>query len=79
MYATIKHAHGSKKNKGNNKKKEECAMYDKDNTEQLRQELLTEVYAGAFAGMPAMLLSEDEIRSASPERLEEIARQFGKR
>ncbi len=54
-------------------------MYDKDNTEQLRQELLTEVYAGAFAGMPAMLLSEDEIRSASPERLEEIARQFGKR
>ncbi len=54
-------------------------MYDKDNTEQLRQELLTEVYAGAFAGMPAMLLSEDEIRCASPERLEEIARQFGKR
>lgn len=39
----------------------------KDETEQLREKLLDDVYAGAFSGMPAMILEE----------LEEIAKQYG--
>ena len=47
-------------------------------SEDLRQKLLDDVYAGAFAGgMPAMLLEEDEIRKADDEELEEIARRHG--
>ena len=49
------------------------------NTEQLRRKLLEEIYAGAFAGMPAMLLDEDEIRDADEEELIEIAKRYGMR
>ena len=45
--------------------------------EELRQKLLEETYAGAFAGMPAMLLDEDRIRQADEEELLEIARERG--
>lgn len=49
------------------------------NTEELRRKLLEEIYAGAFAGMPAMLLDEDEIRNADEEELIEIAKRYGMR
>ena len=46
--------------------------------EQLREKLLDDVYAGAFAGgVPAMLLEEEEIRGADDEKLEEIAERHG--
>lgn len=35
---------------------------DSDDIETLRQQLLNEVYAGAFSGLGAMLLDADEIR-----------------
>lgn len=47
------------------------------NPDDLRQKLLDDVYAGAFAGTPAMLLEEDEIQKADDEELEEIARRHG--
>lgn len=48
------------------------------NSENLRQKLLDDVYAGAFAGgIPAMLLEEDEIRTADDEELDEISRRHG--
>ena len=46
-------------------------------TEQLRQALLNEIYAGAFTGMPAMLALEDEIRTAELVKLIEIADHLG--
>lgn len=46
-------------------------------TEELRQRLLEEVYAGATAGMGAMILDEQEIRYADEEELREIARRCG--
>lgn len=46
-------------------------------TERLREELLSEIYAAATCGMPAMLLDEGRIRSADPEELEEIACSYG--
>lgn len=47
-------------------------------TEDLRRELLDDVYAGALSGgMSAMLLEEDAIRSADGEELEEIAKRHG--
>ena len=49
------------------------------NTEELRRKLLEEIYDGAFAGMPAMLLDEDEIRDADDEELIEIAKRYGMR
>lgn len=52
-------------------------MKNNENTEDLRQKLLDDVYAGAFAGMPAMLLEEDEIRTADDEELEKIAGRHG--
>ena len=48
-------------------------------TAQLRQQLLDEIYAGAFSGLGAMLLDEEEIRRADPEELEELARRYGLR
>lgn len=45
--------------------------------EALRRRLLEECYAGAAAGLGAMLLDEQEIRRADPEELERIARRFG--
>ena len=47
------------------------------NPDDLRQKLLDDVYAGTFAGMPAMLLEEDEIRNADDGELEEIAKRHG--
>ena len=47
------------------------------NTEELRQQLLEEIYAGAMAGMPAMLLDEDAIRQADSEELQDIAQRYG--
>ena len=46
-------------------------------TEELRRRLLVEIYAGSFAGMPAMLLDEDAIRHADAEELRQIAKQYG--
>ena len=47
-------------------------------TEQLRKELLDEIYAGAFAGgLPAMLMDEGRIRHADEEELIRIAREYG--
>ena len=48
-------------------------------TEELRRELLDEVYAGAFSGLGAMFTEEQEICEAGPEELEEIARRHGMR
>ena len=47
-------------------------MDDKE-TEALRQQLLDELYAAAFSGIPAVLSDEDEIKNATPEELERIA------
>ena len=46
-------------------------------TEELRRCLLEEIYAGAAAGMGAMLLDEGRIRRADDEELREIAAQYG--
>lgn len=45
--------------------------------EKLREQLLTEVCAGAFSGHGAMTLDEDRVRKADEEELREIARQYG--
>lgn len=52
-------------------------MKQYDDTESLRKELLDEAYAGAFSGLGAMILDENEIRNADAEELEEIARRYG--
>lgn len=49
----------------------------KDETEQLREKLLDDVYAGSFSGAPAMILDESKIKNASHEELEKIAKQYG--
>lgn len=46
-------------------------------TEELREKLLTDVYAGACSGLGAMLLDEDRIRKADEDELQEIADQYG--
>lgn len=47
-------------------------------TEELRQKMLDEIYAGSFAGgFPAMLLDEDKIQNANDEELLELAEQYG--
>ena len=48
-------------------------------TAQLRQQLLDEIYAGAFSGLGAMLLDEKTVLEADPEELEELARRYGLR
>lgn len=50
-----------------------------DDIEALRQDLLDEVYTGAFSGLGAMLLDVDEIRNADASELEEIAWRYGKK
>ena len=50
-----------------------------DDLENLRRELLDEVYAGVFSGLDAMLLDAAEIEQADAEELEEIARRYGLR
>ena len=54
-------------------------MEEQREAEALRRRLLEEVYAGAAAGLGAMLLDEREIRAAGPEELEDIARRYGMR
>lgn len=49
------------------------------NTEELREKLLRDVYAGSFSGLGAMLLNEKEIKEASDEELRRIARKHGYR
>ena len=46
-------------------------------TEDLRSQLLDDVYAGAAAGMPELLLDEDRIRSGNREELQRLAREHG--
>ena len=57
-----------------------CSMEkpDKD-TEELRSKLLSDVYAGTMAGMPAMFLDESRIRNADAEELKKIAKEYGYR
>lgn len=45
--------------------------------EQLRKQLLDDIYAGAFSDLPAMLADEDEIKNAGTEELQCIARRYG--
>lgn len=46
--------------------------------EELRQKLLNEIYAGAFAGgFPAMLLDEEQILTADEEELLELTERYG--
>ena len=45
--------------------------------EALREKLLDQVWAGASAGLGAMLLDEEKIRQAGPEELLALARQYG--
>ena len=45
--------------------------------ERLRRDLAEDRYAGAFAGMPAMLMEAWEIEDASERELLELARQEG--
>ena len=52
-------------------------LCDNSQTEELRQKLLAELYAGAGAGMGAMLLDEQRVRRGDQEELERIARQHG--
>lgn len=43
-----------------------------DDIENLRSDLLHDIYAGAFAGMPAMLTEENRIRNADADELLEL-------
>ena len=53
-------------------------MYDKKkDPETLRGMLLDDVYAGAFSGMPEMLLDEDKILDADEDELEDLANHYG--
>lgn len=45
--------------------------------ERLRQIILNELYAGAFAGMPAMLVEVEDVKRADFEELIQIAEQYG--
>ena len=35
------------------------------------------IYAGAFSGMPSMILEQNRIQDASPEELQKIAKEYG--
>ena len=54
-----------------------CDNSDNSQTEELRQKLLAELYAGAGAGLGVMLLDEQRVRQGGQEELERIARQHG--
>lgn len=47
------------------------------NTEELRSKLLSDIYAGAISGTPAMMLDESRIRNADASELEKIAEEYG--
>ena len=48
-------------------------------TEELRRELLEDSCAGAFSGMPAMILDEDLIRKGDRAGLKKIAEEHGRK
>ena len=54
-------------------------MDQERDTEELRQKLLDDIFAGACSGLGAMVLDADRVRRAGPEELEQIARQYGLR
>ena len=54
-----------------------CDNSDNSQMEELRQKLLAELYAGAGAGLGAMLLDEQRVRRGGQEELDRIARQHG--
>ena len=45
-------------------------------TEELRRDLLNEIYAGAVSGFGFMILDEDRIRNADEAELKKIAREY---
>lgn len=45
--------------------------------EHLRQLILNELHAGAFAGMPAMLMEVEDVKHADYEELIQIAERYG--
>ena len=47
------------------------------NTEELRSRLLSDIYAGCCAGMPAMMLDESRIKNVDADELERIAEEYG--
>lgn len=47
------------------------------NTEELRSKLLSDIYAGSCAGMPAMMLDESRIKNVDADELERIAEEYG--
>lgn len=53
-----------------------CEPYNND-TENLRSTILNDIYAGAAAGMGAMLLDEGRVIGADERQLHEIAKQYG--
>ena len=48
-----------------------------NDTEDLREKLLSDVYGGAISGLGAIQQDEDRIREAAGEGLEKIASQYG--
>ncbi len=48
-----------------------------NDNEELRDDLLNYVYAGAFSGMPSMILEQDRIQNAPSEELQKIAKEYG--
>ena len=45
--------------------------------EERKKRLLTDIYAGVVAGMPEMLLEEEEIRTASEEEIDALEKRHG--
>lgn len=52
-------------------------MKDHIDTENLRSTILNDIYAGAAAGMGAMLTDEGRVIAADEKELHEIAKQYG--
>lgn len=52
-------------------------MSQDQSTEELRQKLLDDIYAGACSGLNAMVLDADLVRDAGPEELKQLAKQYG--
>ena len=46
-------------------------------TEQLKKEVLNDIYVGAFSGIPSMILDESEVKNVTDEEVEEIAKRYG--
>lgn len=52
-------------------------MEKQEQWENLRRKMTDELSAGAFSGLGAMILDEEEVRMAGPQELEELARRYG--